>query len=145
MSGLHGTLLLEMVVIELHVGPKSSPNLSPWSSPRVQSTSPVQSRVQVLHLPGFVTPPFMIMRKRDQDESILESISLSITSSIDTREYSIFTFLANRDSYLCRIWRCIFCYLVYTRLYFFKMKSGLLGNGRLTQQLGRILTSSNRI
>ena len=33
MSGLHGTLLLEMVVIELRVSPKSSPNLSPWSSP----------------------------------------------------------------------------------------------------------------
>ena len=41
MSGLHGTLLLEMVVIELRVSPKSSPNLSPWSSP--ESSPLVQS------------------------------------------------------------------------------------------------------
>ena len=41
---LQQNLLLEMVVIELSISPKSSPYLSPQSSPWVQS------RVQVLHL-----------------------------------------------------------------------------------------------
>ena len=39
---------LEMIVVYHRV----SPNFSPQSSPWVQSTSPVQSRVQVLHLPA---------------------------------------------------------------------------------------------
>ena len=32
-SGLYRSLWLEMVVIEMHISPKSSPNVSPQSSP----------------------------------------------------------------------------------------------------------------
>ena len=58
MSGLHGTLLLEMVVIELRVSPKSSPNLSPWSSP--ESSPLVQSSPES----RFYTYPQILDQRR---------------------------------------------------------------------------------
>ena len=75
-SGLQESLLLEMVVIELSISPKSSPNLSPQSNP--------ESRVQILHL-----PPSRVLEARPLCENFPQLLHQIILSGIKPPQHEL--------------------------------------------------------